>query len=48
MFIGYCRAATADDIYEMYYSNGYSVEEIARRLNVSVEYVEDVIGYGVE
>lgn len=45
--IGYCRAASADDIYEMYYSNGYSVEQIADLLDISVDYVEDVLG-GVE
>lgn len=45
--IGYCRTASIEDIYEMYYSNGYSVEQIANLLEVSVDYVEDVLG-GVE
>lgn len=45
--IGYCRAVSIEDIYEMYYSNGYSVEQIASVLNISVEYIEDVLG-GVE
>lgn len=45
--IGYCRAASIEDIYEMYYSNGYSVEQIANLLDISVDYVEDVLG-GVE
>lgn len=45
--IGYCRAVSIEDIYEMYYSNGYSPEQIASVLNISVEYIEDVLG-GVE
>ena len=45
--IGYCRAASIEDIYEMYYSNGYSIYQIANLLDISVEYVEDVLG-GVE
>lgn len=45
--IGYCRAASIEDIYEMYYSNGYSPEQIARLLDISVDYVYDALG-GVE
>lgn len=45
--IGYCKAASIEDIYEMYYSNGYSVNQIADLLDISVEYVEEVLE-GVE
>lgn len=41
--LGYCRAVSIDDIYEMYYSNGYSVNQIADLLDISVDYVEDVL-----
>lgn len=37
-----------DMIYELYYSCGYSIEQIARKLRVSYEYVEDLLGEGVE
>lgn len=35
-------------IYELYYSCGYSISQIARKLNVSYDYVEDLLGDGAE
>lgn len=50
--VGYADESSLDDnvdrIYDMYYSCGFSIPDIARKLRVSCDYVEDVIGYGVE